>query len=84
MKYVGETKVRFGTRQYEHGNTDKKSVIVKYKQQNRIEISGKDFEILEKGYPNTVKQKLAEALYIKELNPVLKEQVRSAKLCLFN
>ena len=49
-----------------------------------MEISGADFEILEKGYPNTVKRKLAEALYIKELTPVLNEQVKSAKLCLFN
>ena len=83
-KYVGETKVRFGTRQHEHGNTDKKSAIFKFKQANQVEISRADFEILEKGYPNTVKRKLAEALYIKELTPVLNEQVKSAKLCLFN
>lgn len=83
-KYVGETKVRFGTRRYEHCNTDKKSSIYKYKQQNRIEIDQEDFQIIDRGYTNTVKRKLAEALYIKELNPVLNEQVKSAKLCLFN
>ena len=83
-EYVGETKVRYGTRQYEHGHTDKKSAIYKYKEQKGLDISSEDFEILEKGYPNTVKRKLAEALYIKELNPPLNEQIKSAKLCLFN
>ena len=83
-KYVGETKVRYGTRQHEHGHTDKKSAIFKFKEQNGLDISSEDFEILEKGYPNTVKRKLAEALYIKELVPPLNEQVKSAKLCLFN
>ena len=83
-KYVGETRVRFGTRRYEHCNTDKKSSIYKYKQRNRIEIDQEDFQIIDRGYTNTVKRKLAEALYIKELNPVLNEQVKSAKLCLFN
>ena len=68
-KYIGETKVRFGTRKYEHGNTDKKSAIYKYKQKKKIEIAMDDFEIIDRGFPNTVKRKLAEALYIKELNP---------------
>ena len=83
-EYVGETSVRFETRCYQHGNTDKKSAIYKYKRRNRIDIVQEDFEIIERGYTNTVKRKLAEALYIKELNPVLNEQVKSAKLCLFN
>ena len=56
----------------------------KYKHRNRVDIVQEDFEIIERGYTNTVKRKLAEALYIKELNPVLNEQVKSAKLCLFN
>ena len=83
-QYIGETKVRFGTRQHEHGHTDKKSAIFKYKQRLGMDISDEHFRILEKGYPNTVKRKLAEAIYIKELNPPLNEQVKSAKLCLFN
>ena len=83
-KYVGETKVRYGTRQHEHGQSDKKSAIFKFKEQSGLEVSSEDFEILEKGYQNTVKRKLAEALYIKELCPPLNEQVKSAKLCLFN
>ena len=83
-KYVGETKVRFETRQYEHENTDKKSAIYRFKHQNGVEITAGDYEILDKGYPNTVKRKLAEAMYIKELEPELNEQVKSARLCLFN
>ena len=83
-KYVGETKVRYGTRQHEHGHTDKKSAIFKFKKRTKLDISSEDFEILEKGYPNTVKRKLAEALYIKELSPPLNAQVKCAKLCLFN
>ena len=83
-EYVGETRVRFKTRQHEHRHTDKKSAIFKFKQRLGLDISEDDFRILEKGYPNTVKRKLAEALYIKELNPWLNEQVKSAKLCLFN
>ena len=83
-KYVGETKVRFGTRSHEHCHTDKKSSVYKYKQQNQLDFSQEDFQIIGRGYPNTVKRKLAEALYIKELKPVLNEQVKSAKLCLFN
>ena len=70
--------------QHEHGNLDKKSAIFRFKEQNGLEVSSEDFEILEKGYQNTVKRKLAEALYIKELCPPLNEQVKSAKLCLFN
>ena len=49
-----------------------------------MDISDEHFRILEKGYPNTVKRKQAEAIYIKELNPPLNEQVKSAKFCLFN
>ena len=84
LKYIGETKVRNGARQHEHSRTDKKSAIFKYKEEKGLDIYPEDFEILEKGYPNTVKRKLAEALYIKELKPPLNEQVKSAKLCLFN
>ena len=84
LKYIGETKVRNGTRQHEHSRTDKKSAIFKYKAEKGLDVYPEDFEILEKGYPNTIKRKLAEALYIKELKPPLNEQVKSAKLCLFN
>ena len=83
-KYVGETKVRIETRTYQHGHTDKKSSVYKFKEETGVPISLEDFQVLEKGYPKTLDRKLAEALYIKELNPVLNQQVKSFKLCLFN
>ena len=83
-KYVGETKVRYGDRTDEHCHTDKKSAIYKFKEENNIQISKDDFQILDTGYPNTLNRKLAEALFIKELKPELNEQVKSYKLILFN
>ena len=83
-KYVGETNVRFGARSHEHCFTDKKSSVYKYKQENQVEISEEDFEIIDRGYPKKRNRKLAEALYIKELKPILNEQVKSYKLILFN
>ena len=83
-EYVGETNVRFGTRTHEHCNTDKNSSVYKYKQENQLDISQDDFVILDKGYSKKLNRKLAEALYIKELKPVLNEQVKSYKLVLFN
>ena len=68
VKYLEETTIRNGARQQEHRQTDRKSAIYKYKVGKGLEIATEDFKILEKGYPNTVKRKLAEALYIKELN----------------
>ena len=47
-------------------------------------MSKDDFEILDRGYSNTLNRKLAEALFIKELKPKLNEQVKSYKLNLFN
>ena len=43
-----------------------------------------DFRIVDKGFSNTVDRKLAEALYVKELDPVLNRQKKSYNLLLFN
>ena len=83
-KYVGETKVRIGDRIHQHCHTDKKSAIYKFKVENQEQVSKEDFEILDRGYSNTLNRKLAEALFIKELKPKLNEQVKSYKLNLFN
>ena len=82
--YIGETNVRFGTRSYEHCYTDKQSSVFKYKAQNNLEVSKNDFEILDKGFNKTVDRKLAEALYVKELDPILNRQKKSFNLLLFN
>ena len=84
IEYVGETKVRFETRPYEHCFTDKESAVYKHAESNNISISTNDFKILDRGYSNTVDRKLAEALYVKELDPVLNRQKKSYKLHLFN
>ena len=84
MDYVGETNVRYEARTREHVLSDKNSAIYKHTRENNIGISTDDFKILEKGYPNIVERKIAEALYIKELKPKLNEQVKSYKLQLFN
>ena len=83
-EYIGETRVGFGTRSYEHCNTDKASSVYKHKEENNLEISETDFEILDKGYSKTVDRKLAEALYVKELDPILNRQKKSFNLLLFN
>ena len=83
-EYIGETNVRFGTRSYEHCYTDKQSSVFKNKVQNDLEISQDDFEVLDKGFSKTVDRKLAEALYVKELDPVLNRQKKCFNLLLFN
>ena len=83
-KYVGQTNVRFGTRVSQHCDTDKLSSVYKFKEDNRIQISEENFEIIDKGYPRTLNRRLAEALYIKDFKPGLNGQKKSAKLLLFN
>ena len=84
LKYVGETKVRYGTRTYQHLNTDKKSAVYKYIKRYKLDSTDENFGIIEKGFDKPIDRKLAEALYIKELKPVLNEQVQSFQLHLFN
>ena len=68
-----------------HNGHDKRSHLVKHS----IE-SGHDpvrpgiFRILDKGYNNTFKSKVAEALLIKKHKPSLNVQEKSVKLELFN
>ena len=45
--------------------------IYKYAESNSIRITQDDFRILDKGFIKTVDRKLAEALYVKEMGPVL-------------
>ena len=82
--YIGETKVRFGTRINDHLHSDKNSNVFKHIRKDHLEVSNENFRIIESGFQNTVNRKLAEALYIKEHHPPLNEQVKSYKLHLFN
>ena len=83
-QYIGQTKVRYGTRTYEHCNTDKKSAVYKYKRAKNLTISSENFEIIDKGFSRTVDRKLAEALYVKEQDPVLNRQKKTFPILLFN
>ena len=69
--YVGETRVRYGTRTHEHTGTDKASAVYKHTVENGLEISDNNIEIVDKGFPRTLDRKLAKALYVKELDPIL-------------
>ena len=73
---------RFGTRVHEHCETDKNSAVYKYKSTKKIQISNDNFKVLETGLSKAVDRKLAEALYIKQLNPTIK--VKCFNLKLFN
>ena len=82
--YIGETKVRMETRTYEHCHTDKESSVYKYITRTKANISESNFRILDKGYNRTIDRKLAEALYVKEFDPILNRQEKSYTLHLFN
>ena len=83
-KYIGETSVRIGNRSNEHANTDKQSAIYKHAKTHNHPVTLDNFVILAKGYKNRVNRKIAEALFIKDKEPNLNEQVYSYKLQLFN
>ena len=84
IRYVGETNVRFGTRVHEHCATNKKSSIYKDASTKGSQISNENFSVLETGFSKTIDRKIAESLYIKQLNPQLNEQVKHFNLKLFN
>ena len=81
--YIGETRVRLGTRTDEHARMQESS-IYKNSQIKTIEVKHEDFQILERGFPKYCDRKIAESLYVKDYNPVLNEQKDSYKLKLFN
>ena len=82
--YIGETHVRYGRRMTEHARWDKTSSIYKNAQEKNIQVTNGDFRILERGYPKYLDRIIAEALYVKDYNPVLNGQQQSYKLKLFN
>ena len=82
--YVGETNVRFGRRTQEHATWDKNSSVYKNSVNKNIIVTDLDFKILESGYPKQLDRKIAEALYVKDFQPVLNGQKFSYKLKLFN
>lgn len=84
IDYVGETNVRFEQRTGGHSGSDKNSAVYKHSSVNNYNVTLDDFKVMEGGYGNATDRKIAEALYIRELKPILNEQVKSHKLQLFN
>ena len=84
--YVGETARRISERVLDHTGKDINSHLYKHSIETghqTLEIS--DYWIIGNGYKNNgKKQKIAETLLIKELNPTLKKQDKSISLKLFN
>ena len=81
-KYVGETNVRYETRTSEHINTN--TAVKTHAIGCGHEVNPANFEILSTGYTDWKRRKLAEALYIRDMEPNLNKQVMSHKLYLFN
>ena len=81
--YVGQTNVPYGTRSYQHGQTDKNSHIYKDSRKENYEVKQEDFRILDRGYNKLFDRRIAEALYVKEYKPRLNGQKDTFKLKLF-
>ena len=80
-EYIGETNVRIGTRSHEHLN--KTSAIHDHLKKHNHEADNSNFKILARGYNRNRDRKIAEALYIKDMQPNLNRQIKSHELKLF-
>ena len=84
-RYIGETNVRHGQRNYEHRHSDKKSSVYRFlRSSTDVSLEDGEFEVLETGLANKLTRKLAESLHIKEFRPDLNINKKSFKLVLFN
>jgi len=81
--YIGETKVRYETRMYQHAYTDTNSKVYQHSQEEHYIAHPSNFQILAKGYPNWIDRRLCEALFVKDHKPFLNIQKNSHKLELF-
>ena len=79
--YVGETNVRIGTRSHEH--LTKTSAIHDHLLKHKHEADNSNFKILARGYNKYRDRKIAESLFIRDIQPNLNRQVKSHKLELF-
>ena len=68
--YIGEIARRFIERVKDHNGRDKSSNLVKHSMESRHDpVCHGNFRILDKGYNNTFKRKVAEARLIKKYKP---------------
>ena len=84
--YIGEAARRVNERIVDHTGRDANSHLLKHSiESGHKPLEAVDYEIIGTGYSkNTMKRKLSEALFIKELNPTLNKQEKSVPLKLFN
>ena len=83
--YVGETERRIKERIIDHNKRDKKSHLLKHARENgHNHVWKDDFKILNSNYRNSIKRKISEALYIRQLKPTLNVKEKSIKLNLYN
>ena len=85
VDYIGETKCRFGKRIKEHQGVDKNSAIVSNVISKGLgPPENSEFSVLAKNYPNRLKRRIAESLFLKEKKSALNIQKDSYKLELFS
>ena len=80
--YIGEIGSRLHERIRDHSGKDSKSHMLKHSlEYNHKHVSFEDFRVPRNGYTNSkFKQKMWEALFIKELRPSLNSQEVSVPL----
>ena len=82
--YIGETGRRKEVRTGEHGGNDKESWIFKHsKKTKHPKAKDKNFKILGANYDNRRKRRIAEAMFIRDLKPMLNKKKERYKLILF-
>jgi len=84
-KYIGETGRRFYERICDHVGKDKNSHVLKHSlASNHKPPDLEDFKVIGKGYKNSYKRKITEALLINKFKPTLNIQDKSIPLKLLN
>ena len=83
--YIGETARRVNERIIDLTGSDTNSHLLKHSiESGHKPLEAVDYKIIGAGYRNnTMKRKLSEALFIKELKPTLNKQEKSLPLKLF-
>ena len=84
--YIGETAHRVNERVVDHTGKDANSHLLKHSiESGHKPLEALDYKIIGTGYcKNTMRRKLSEALFIKELNPTLNKQEKLVPLKPFN
>ena len=84
--YIGETARGVNERIVDHTGKEINSNLLKHSAESvHKPLEAVDYKIIGKGYrKNTMKRKLSEAFFIKELKPTLNKQGKSVPLKLFN